>query len=192
MQHTIWYESYFRKIAHNSTVKRMLNDVLYDQFMNDTSNDFIILGCRYMRIVHSKWISFYEILVKSLKAWDVSGTGQSNTQDLENARSSIPMLNRLEMLVSNVLSPWISTGNFWFRKLQLDGKPHFLWFLVTISLIQILDGTVSYLVWQCTIQVHQRNLSILWTLFRYHQKLCLCSLLCRLDDFTRKSFRLIF
>ena len=53
------YESYdmiyisnfvFRKIAHNSTVKRMLNDVLYDQFMNDTSNDFIILGCRYMRI----------------------------------------------------------------------------------------------------------------------------------------------
>ena len=42
----------FRKIAHNSTVKRMLNDVLYDQFMNDTSNDFIILGCRYMRIVY--------------------------------------------------------------------------------------------------------------------------------------------
>ena len=40
----------FRKIAHNSTVKKMLNDVLYDQFMNDTSNDFIILGCRYMRI----------------------------------------------------------------------------------------------------------------------------------------------
>ena len=38
--------------------------------------------------------------MKSLKAWDVSGTGQSNTQDLENARSSIPMLNRLEMLVS--------------------------------------------------------------------------------------------
>ena len=58
MQHTIWYESNFRKIAHNSTVKRMLNDVLYDQFMNDTSNDFIILGCRYMRIVRSKWISF--------------------------------------------------------------------------------------------------------------------------------------
>ena len=134
---------------------------------------------------------FYEILMKSLKAWDVSGTGQSNTQDLENARSSIPMLNRLEMLVSNVLSPWISTGNFWFRKLQLDGKPHFLWFLVTISQIQILDGTVSYLVWQCTIQVHQRNLSILWTLFHYHQKLCLCFLLCRLDDFTRKSFRLV-
>ena len=124
--------------------------------------------------------------MKSMKAWDVSEIGQSSTQDLENARSSIPMLNRLEMLVSNVLSPWISTGNFWFRKLQLDGKPHFLWFLVTISLIQILDGTVSYLVWQCTIQVHQRNLSILWTLFHYHQKLCLCSLLCRLDDFTRK------
>ena len=51
-------ESYFRKIAHNSTVKRMLNDVLYDQFMNDTSNDFIILGCRYMRIVYSWLISF--------------------------------------------------------------------------------------------------------------------------------------
>lgn len=42
--------------------------------------------------------------MKSLKAWVVSGTGQSNTQDLVNARSSIPMLNRLEMLVSADLS----------------------------------------------------------------------------------------
>ena len=57
-----------------------------------------------MRIVRSKWISFYDILMKSLKAWVVSGTGQSNTQDLVNARSSIPMLNRLEMLVSADLS----------------------------------------------------------------------------------------
>ena len=90
---------YFRKIAHNSTVKRMLNDVLYDQFMNDTSNDFIILGCRYMRIGHSEWISFYTILMKSKKVWVASGTGQSNTQDLENALFSILMLSKLAMLV---------------------------------------------------------------------------------------------
>jgi len=47
----------------------MLNDVLYDQFMNDTSNDFIILGCRYMRIGHSEQISFlydFDEILKSM------------------------------------------------------------------------------------------------------------------------------
>lgn len=47
----------------------MLNDVLYDQFMNDTSNDFIILGCRYMRMgksgVHERFSFIYRINMKT-------------------------------------------------------------------------------------------------------------------------------
>ena len=37
-----------RPISRNRTVNQMLDSVIYDDFINATSNEFIIFGCRYM------------------------------------------------------------------------------------------------------------------------------------------------
>ena len=37
-----------RPLSRNRTVTKMLNSVIYDDFINVTSNEFIIFGCRYM------------------------------------------------------------------------------------------------------------------------------------------------
>ena len=37
-----------RPLSRNRTVTKMLDSVIYDDFINVTSNEFIIFGCRYM------------------------------------------------------------------------------------------------------------------------------------------------